>query len=451
MTVAEPWTARGAATGWPRRGRGGREAFPARRRIQRNFRRCGSCAELEGGQRGRAFASPPVAVCWTRKSVERDSEGLTSDVDFATPTRTARPVPGRFSEYVIFGKTVRIHPGSAETAGQSDNPVGRTGRYRRVLRKTATKTTSVRQHARPGPASSGECNGDAILSLVYKSPSGDQCSSDFEQSGQWKPECRSTSDISHLDKRYMVSWMNLVSWNVWNRNREIDKFKRFLREQDADVFAFQELTSEHIELLRSIQDYNLYLAEDFIEGEQLTYLGILTRLPVRRHEVVTLNSNRQVSPSWIGRRNRWIECLQSHNLTLLTNGLNATIVNVHLSCGVSPTYRHRELLRAIEVVEQTERIVICGDMNTFANPAFNWLVGWFYGSGVSDLLTHEIGSLDRFAHQRGMLRMPRKAVTFPRLKLQLDHIITRGMDVSECTVERDSYGSDHVPITIRLK
>ena len=241
-----------------------------------------------------------------------------------------------------------------------------------------------------------------------------------------------------------------MSWNVWNLNQDISKFKKFLAEQDAEVFVFQELTSEHLEILRSIKGYNLYIADDFIEGEQLTHLGILTQLPVLGHGVVILNSDRRVSPSWIGRRNRWIECLQSHYLTLSINGLNTTIVNVHLSCGVSPTHRRRELVRAIGEVDQAERILICGDMNTFANPILNWLIGWFYGFGVGDLFIHEISSLDRFARHRGMVRAPRKAITFPRFKLHLDHIIVRGMDVLASDTECDSYGSDHVPVSVTL-
>lgn len=244
--------------------------------------------------------------------------------------------------------------------------------------------------------------------------------------------------------------MKLVSWNVWNRNTDIAEFRKFIDERRVDAFAFQELTSDHIEVLRSIDGYELYVADDFIEGKQLTHLGIFTRLPVLAHGVVILNSDRKVSSSWVGRHNRWIECIDSHHLTVSSNGLTMTIVNVHLSCGVSPRHRRCELVRAIHELDQAERVVVCGDMNTFANPIYNWLIGWFYGFRIDDLFTHEISSLDRFACHRGMVRTPRKAVTFPRLKLHLDHIIVRGMDVSACHIEHESYGSDHIPVSVNL-
>lgn len=244
--------------------------------------------------------------------------------------------------------------------------------------------------------------------------------------------------------------MKLVSWNVWNRSKDLEAFERFLHEQQADVYAFQELSTSHIDILRSIHGYELYIAEDFIEGEHLTHLGIFTRYDTLAHRVVTLNPDRLISPSWVGKYNRWIECLQSHYLTVSVQGSNVHIVNLHLSCGVSPTRRRFELMRAIEEVEQAERIVICGDMNTFGEPKRNWLIGLFCGFGIQDFFSNEIKSLDCFAQQRGMVRGPGKAITFPRLRLHLDHILSRGMDVISYETIGNTYGSDHAPVGVNL-
>ena len=122
-------------------------------------------------------------------------------------------------------------------------------------------------------------------------------------------------------------------------NDHLDAFEFFVSDRRADVFAFQELTERHIDVLRTMEGYELYLAEDFIERGNDYYLGLLASLNVSNHQVWPINRNHRVSGSLIGRRNAWVECLSLQSLTVLLDDPSITIANTHLSAGTSPIQR----------------------------------------------------------------------------------------------------------------
>ena len=244
--------------------------------------------------------------------------------------------------------------------------------------------------------------------------------------------------------------MKVVSWNVFNLNDDSAAFASFIRNQRADVYALQELTNEHITFFRTLEGYRLFSAEDFVEGDQVTYLGILTRLPARDHEVIAHNPDRAVSDSRQGRRMKWRECLDSHAVTVTAEGHDVRIANLHLSCGVPPGIRRGQLNEASKHWSDVPRAIVCGDFNSFARPLLNLAIGWLYGFGLSDALVNEDRELTRFAQDHGFKRAFRNAVTFPRYRLHLDHVLTRGVSLKGARVEQDTHGSDHRPLIVEL-
>ncbi|MCY4459124.1 MAG: S24 family peptidase [Albidovulum sp.] len=133
--------------------------------------------------------------------------------------------------------------------------------------------------------------------------------------------------------------MKLISWNVRHLNDHLDAFEFFVSDRRTDVFAFQELTERHIDVLRTMEGYELYLAEDFIERENVYYLGLPASLNESNHQVWPINRIRRVSGSLIGRRNAWVECLSPQSLTVLLDDPSITIAKVHLSAASSPIQR----------------------------------------------------------------------------------------------------------------
>ena len=244
--------------------------------------------------------------------------------------------------------------------------------------------------------------------------------------------------------------MKVVSWNVFNLNHDSEAFASFIKNERADVYALQELTDAHIAFFRTLEGYQLFSAEDFVEGDQVTYLGILTRLPSRDHEVIAHNPHRAISDSFQGRRMKWRECLDSHAVTVTAEGHEVRIANLHLSCGVPPRTRRRQLNEASRHWLEFPRAVVCGDFNSFGRPFLNLAIGWLYGFGLSDIPVNEDRELTRFAEDHGFKRAFQRAVTFPRFRLHLDHLLARGVSIDTARVDPDTHGSDHRPLIVEL-
>ncbi|MHA1113465.1 MAG: endonuclease/exonuclease/phosphatase family protein [Alphaproteobacteria bacterium] len=244
--------------------------------------------------------------------------------------------------------------------------------------------------------------------------------------------------------------MKLVSWNVFNDNDDPDAVRGFLAGCGADVIALQEASETHLSILNDLGGYRLFVAEDFVEDGALFHLAVASRLPATDHQIVTHNPERAISDSIQGRRKKWIEGLDSHAVTLDIGGADVRLVNLHLPCGVPPVHRLRDLEAAAAHIDDAAHAVICGDFNMFARPILNLLGGWIFGVGLAEIGANERRRLDRFATAHGLARVFDRAVTFPRYRLHLDHILVRGLTARRARVEPGTYGSDHRPLIADL-
>ena len=244
--------------------------------------------------------------------------------------------------------------------------------------------------------------------------------------------------------------MKLVSWNVFSGNEDPDTVRAFLKSCDADVVALQEATATHLSILEDLGGYRLFVAEDFIEDGVLYHLAIASRLPADDHRVLAHNPERAVSPSIQGRRMKWIEGLESQSVALTVGDAPVRLVNLHLPCGVAPARRLADLDAAAAHLDGADRAVLCGDFNMFARPLLNLLGGWLFGVGLGEIGADERRRLDRFAAGHGLDRLFDRAVTFPRYRLHLDHILLRGLTARRARVETATYGSDHYPLIAEL-
>ena len=243
----------------------------------------------------------------------------------------------------------------------------------------------------------------------------------------------------------------MATWNVLNRIDDGERVLEFVRSSDADVIAFQELTDSHVASLRSLTSYTLHTAEDFWEGDQITYLGVLTRLPVttiRRHR---LNAVRALSPSTLGRYMKWIESVDGLCVTLALAGKQWQFTNVHLPCATSATRRRSYLDEVLRVFRPTgnEVSVVLGDFNCFARPWLNWFAALPLGLPAREMLLHELRDLDTYMSACGYAtrQHAHTSATYP---LVLDRIFAKGARLEQMSVLSNSYGSDHRPIVAYL-
>ena len=238
----------------------------------------------------------------------------------------------------------------------------------------------------------------------------------------------------------------LVCWNVFNQNYDISAFHSLIRMTDADIYVFQELCTHHISALQRYEEFTLHTVVDFLEGGNPAYLGVFSRLPFRESKVIEHNPRRRLSPSWFGKQQTWRECIESLSLFVDAEPQGFRLVNVHLTCGCSPQFRAALLEEIVPHFERDTRVILCGDFNTFGRPWISPFVGWAFGFNICDLGVNEKRNVRDFARNHAMRMALDGAVTFPKLQLQLDNVLVRGLDVESCYVESRGYGSDHRPI-----
>lgn len=244
--------------------------------------------------------------------------------------------------------------------------------------------------------------------------------------------------------------MRVASWNVLNTNNDTARLRRFVETVDADVIALQELTPAHIAALRNLRVGHLYLAEDFAERGETSFLGILSRTPALHIRALDHNPGRNTSDSLLGNRMQWIECLQSQSVVVATGLGPVCVVNLHLSCAVSPQQRKTELQATAPHFSGVEKVVVCGDFNSFARPWLNPLIGWALGFRPRDRGCDERAEIRNFAAQHGLRQAFPSAITFPRFGLHLDHVLVRGMNIPSGRVYESTFGSDHRPVVAEL-
>ena len=249
----------------------------------------------------------------------------------------------------------------------------------------------------------------------------------------------------------MTDTLRVACWNVFNRDRGTERLLACVDKVDADVVALQELTTAHVAALGQRDGYRLHTAEDFREGDQPTYLGLLTRRPAADHTVVAHNGRADLSPSWMGRRLVWRECLESQSLAVAVGDRLVRVVNLHLTCGAPPRVRSAQLRQALAGHTTADQpAVVCGDFNSFGAPVRNLVAGWAFGYRPQDLFGHDIAEIDRIAASAGLRRVFKHVVTYPRLGLQLDHMLVSRLRCTRSRVGDDRFGSDHRPLVADL-
>ena len=183
----------------------------------------------------------------------------------------------------------------------------------------------------------------------------------------------------------------------------------------------------------------------------MTYLGLLSKFPIVDEKVIEFPRFSEYSPSAIGRAMKWEECFEAHAVTIEPDGAPLTIVNLHLTNAAPPRVRIQELERIVEQFKNCQRLVICGDFNTFATPLLNVLIGWQYSFRLTDLFIREISQLRAWAAERTLHLVDNRSPTFAGYRLlgfRLDHFLVRGIGIPSLTVEPKTFGSDHHPVMI---
>lgn len=240
----------------------------------------------------------------------------------------------------------------------------------------------------------------------------------------------------------MTAGFRLLSWNTYNKRRSPDAALALFHALAPDVLCLQEVNAALLELLRGQADWQVHSARDFTERGTLSWLVTATAW---RSSAVQLPVNEQAatSPSLLGRISGWAESLDA--LSTHLPEANLTFVNLHLSCAAGPAHRLTELRRVLAQVP-SDRLVVCGDFNSFANGSLK-LLGPLFGFRREDYRGRESQRLVQALSERGLRPLPSRRPT-ARFALTLDHVALTGDLIPGAAIEvlPERHGSDHHPM-----
>ena len=169
------------------------------------------------------------------------------------------------------------------------------------------------------------------------------------------------------------------------------------------------------------------------KGDGTHGLAIVSRFPIESSEMM-----------WLPNPDNWQPRI-AVRAEIVVGSVRLPIVDLHLETRIN--IRDRILHIRPAIIDLPEQVIIAGDMNT--NP-YLWEEGSFPILPAGQIVdTDQAPLLDDYMRQLGF-DTPAANVGATEIHLgvesRLDAIFTRGLEVSEATVERGITASDHFPV-----
>lgn len=250
--------------------------------------------------------------------------------------------------------------------------------------------------------------------------------------------------------------MKVVSWNLLCNNNRQAKSLSYVMGKLPDVVCLQEVSKETVRFLRKQEEYQVFVARDFIKrsfgkGEEVFHLVLLVRkgARVRAHHVRHIPH--LTKNSFWDRAMRWTETLDYHWVEIEKEGELYQVMNIHLEVGAGPHLRKKQFDHILESREERSSLIVCGDFNLFGRWYVSPFVGWGMGFSVPEMFVNERSMFEQLFLDYGLQNVFRNQVTFPFFRLQLDHILVdKGLTVGSTYVYPYTFFSDHRPLELEI-
>ncbi len=247
--------------------------------------------------------------------------------------------------------------------------------------------------------------------------------------------------------------LRCVSWNIYKDNKDqIKSFQTLVDLENPDVICLQEVSPELLDYLKNTQTaYEVESCQDFKwKKDFIAYLVILSKSKIL-HNYTSQLHNKKIG-SLLARHNGIREPREFHFVDLLIReDFILRVINLHLEVATGTKRRQEEFYNTLSNLSNHIPNVICGDFNIFANPLLNIFIGWAFNFGLTDYLALERGKFEKIFNKFGLKNLHYKKITYPKFRLQLDHIlIDNKLQSRQTQVATNLFGSDHYYISTTL-
>jgi len=248
--------------------------------------------------------------------------------------------------------------------------------------------------------------------------------------------------------------MKILTWNVYKKNRRINRAIAFLKKQKADIICLQEFPAKHIDLLKKLDAHVAVCDEVLVYKNKRRrpvklYSVIISRFPIKEQTIIA-HKKRYEETRKIKDKYAYFQA-DSFYVDIDTNEGEFRIFNTHLKCVAGPNHRLAQFKEIVEHLSGERQNIICGDFNTFARPLVNILLWKLFGYKVQEIKINETKNLTALFEAHGLKNPLEKQVTFWKFPVQLDYILVpSGADVKAKRTFLRPYGSDHFPLLLEI-
>lgn len=256
--------------------------------------------------------------------------------------------------------------------------------------------------------------------------------------------------------------MNIYSWNMLYRNRELDLAFDFISKSDFDIFCLQEVPGAFLARLQTLPCHlvsHVDTEKVLLAGIVTMYSVILSKHPISAQGEIPLDDCWSLLPLYT---RLFVFLMRPLHFSQVQNraGLYADIrweektirvFNLHLALAY-PALRLKEFETAMVKLDPATPTIVCGDFNILEKPHITPL-NWLLGGRVTDALlyTRERTTIEKRFVEHELTNALRGKVTHRLSRSQLDHIlVSRSFSIQNAEVIPDRLGSDHHPICVGI-
>lgn len=270
------------------------------------------------------------------------------------------------------------------------------------------------------------------------------------------PTNNSTNNYTNNSPNNSINNQNLEEENS---NQNLKNLSSQNLENEKDIFDQQLLqfpqnsqNSVNLDLPYSNfkkEKWQIFTALDHRDSKNQHYLVILTRLAVCHHFCDYLDQ--KPPKSFLAKRYKIQSIRQFQYVDLLQNQRKIRVFNTHLEIAIGPTRRLNQFENLVKHFGLQNNI-ICGDFNIFPHPIGSFFVGWAASFSLGDYKTNERKKFEILFKKLGLNNLFAKKITYPKYKLQLDHILTsNNLLIIDKKIEKKTAFSDHYQLYCQVK
>lgn len=247
--------------------------------------------------------------------------------------------------------------------------------------------------------------------------------------------------------------MKIITWNILDKNKKIEASLDWIFGFNPEVICFQEYPSNSMRFLNQ-KGYSFVTARDcnYLPLNKKNQLKSLLVIGIKKE----IKYRAKVIPLEIPAKNiiqkitNLRECIEGLKITIRRKGKEINLFNIHLSVAAGHSTRLKQINKILE--ESSKEKIICGDLNNFGHPLYNWLIGFILNFKPKDYLINEKRDFEKIYKRNNLKNLFSGKVTYPLTRQQLDHIlISKDVIVKKKKVlKKGSNFSDHLPLLVEI-